>query len=106
MTEFNNQTSPNIHPTVVSPLKLLQFNTKSKLNFFPATSAVNSINAVAARYHMACSNTICVRIFRGGSSVSAPGRGGRRRRAIRVVTGSVEGGRAIAEAFVAVFEVM
>ena len=79
---FNSQTNPNIHPTVVSPLKLLQLNTRSKEKCFPATSAVNRIKAVATAYHITCRSTIWERIFRGGSSVSAPGRGGRRRRAI------------------------
>ena len=37
---------------------------------------------VAAVYHMNCRRTICVRIFRGGNSVNAPGRGGRRLRTI------------------------
>lgn len=56
--EFNSQTSPNIHPTVVSPLRLRQLSTRSKLKCFPATSAVKSINAVAAVYHIACNMTI------------------------------------------------
>lgn len=43
INEFNSQTSPNIHPTVVSPLKLLQLSTISKLKCLPATSAVKRI---------------------------------------------------------------
>jgi hypothetical protein len=84
VNEFSNQTSPSIHPTVVSPLKLRQLSTKSKLKCLPATSAVNNISAVAAMYHIICKRTICVRIFKGGSSVSAPGRGGRRLRGMVV----------------------
>lgn len=38
--EVNNQTKPSIHPTVVSPLRLLQLSTISKLKCLPATSAV------------------------------------------------------------------
>lgn len=80
--EFKSHTSPSIHPTVVSPLRLRQLSTRSKLKCFPATSAVNRISAVATEYHITCSITICERILRGGSSVSAPERGGRRRRAM------------------------
>lgn len=76
---FNNQTNPSIHPTVVSPLKLLQLKTKSKLKLLPATSAVKRISSVATVYQMTWSSRICDRILRGGSSVNAPGRGGRRR---------------------------
>lgn len=81
---FNIQTNPNIHPTVVSPLNALQLNTKSKLKCFPATSAENNIRTVATAYQILCNNKIWERILRGGSSVSAPGRGGRRRRAMFV----------------------
>lgn len=84
INEFSNQTTPSIHPTVVSPLKPRQLSTKSKLKCLPATSAVNNISAVAATYQIICKRTICVRIFKGGSSVSAPGRGGRRLRAMVV----------------------
>jgi hypothetical protein len=89
---FNSQTTPNIHPTVVSPRRLLQLSTKSREKRLPATSAVNRIRAVATTYQIIWRRTICVRIFRGGSSVSAPGRGGRRRRAM---VGLVYGGRGI-----------
>ena len=85
ITEFNSHTSPNIHPTVVSPLKLRQLSTISRLNFFPATSAVNRISSVPAAYQIVCNSTICVKILSGGSSVRAPGRGGRCRRAMAVV---------------------
>jgi hypothetical protein len=47
---FNNQTNPNIHPTVVSPLKLLHSSTKSKVNLLPATSVVNRIKIEPQRY--------------------------------------------------------
>lgn len=42
------QTNPSIHPVVVSPLKALQSSTKPSENGFPATKAVNRINANAA----------------------------------------------------------
>lgn len=80
--EFNNHTKPNIQPTVVSPLKLRQLSTRSMLKLLPATSTVNRIRAVAAAYQMVCRRAIWERIFSGGSSVRAPGRGGRRRRAM------------------------
>lgn len=43
----NNQHSPSVHPTVVSPLKVRQLSTISALNSFPATSVVNRIRTVA-----------------------------------------------------------
>ncbi|KAF4634251.1 hypothetical protein G7Y89_g3856 [Cudoniella acicularis] len=51
---FNIHTNPNIHPTVVSPLKLRQLNTKSKLKCLPATSAENKMSMVATPYQMPC----------------------------------------------------
>jgi hypothetical protein len=80
--ELSSHTSPSIHPTVVSPLKLRHDSTISNENFFPATKAVNRIKAVAAMYQITWRRTIWEKIFRGGSSVRAPGRGGRRRRAM------------------------
>lgn len=82
MNELSSQTNPNIHPTVVSPLRLLQLNTISNENLLPATRAVKRISVVATPYQIVCKSKIWVRILRGGSSVKAPGRGGRRRRAI------------------------
>jgi len=82
INEFSSHTKPSIHPTVVSPLRLRQLNTRFSEKCPPATSVVKSIRPVATPYHMDCNITICLRIFKGGSSVSAPGRGGRRRRAI------------------------
>jgi hypothetical protein len=88
---FSIQTNPNIHPTVVSPLKLLQLKTISILKCFPATSAENNISTVATAYHITCNSSICVRIFRGGSSVRAPGRGGRRLRTMLQMKGEEMG---------------
>lgn len=82
MKLFNIQHNPNIHPTVVSPLSALQLNTMSISKLFPATRAEKRIRAVAEKYHSPCSIKICVKILRGGNSDMAPGRGGRRRRAI------------------------
>ena len=82
INEFKSHTKLNIHPTVVSPRNVRQLNTISREKCRPATSAVNRISPVATPYHMDCKINICLRIFNGGSSVSAPGRGGRRRRAI------------------------
>ena len=86
---FNIQHNPSVHPTVVSPLRTPQFKIMSRLNFLPATSAENKINTVADKYHITCRRKICVRIFKGGSSVIAPARGGRRRRAMLLVGGVV-----------------
>ena len=85
INEFNNHTNESIHPTVVSPRKERQLNTRSRLKLRPATRAVKRMRAVATAYQMSWRTMICVRIFRGGSSVRAPGRGGRRRRAMMCV---------------------
>jgi hypothetical protein len=44
---FSIHTSANVHPTVVSPRRLRQLNSKSSLTCLPATSAVNTIKIVA-----------------------------------------------------------
>ena len=41
------QQSPRVHPTVVSPLRLRQLRTRSRLNCLPATRVVKSIIANA-----------------------------------------------------------
>ena len=84
--ESSIQTRPSIHPTVVSPRKLRQLSTKSKLKCAPATRAVNRMSTVPSVYHIVCRMRIWLRIFRGGSSISAPGLGGRRRRAMSCVS--------------------
>jgi len=43
------QQSPNVHPTVLSPLRLCQLKTKSILNVLPATRDVKSIITVAQK---------------------------------------------------------
>jgi hypothetical protein len=48
-SETNNQTTPNIHPTVLSPLTVLQSKTRAKLNFWPATTVVNRMRILAMR---------------------------------------------------------
>lgn len=40
------QHSPSVHPTVVSPRRLRQLNTRSSENGLPAASVVNSIKTV------------------------------------------------------------
>lgn len=82
MKLFRSHTTPSIHPTVVSPRKVRQLSTMSSEKCRPATSAVKRIKPVATAYQIACRMRIWVRIFKGGSSVRAPGRGGRRRRGI------------------------
>lgn len=82
MKLFSIQTNPNIQPTVVSPLKLLQLSTISKEKALPATSAVKSISAVPIAYQSTWRITIWLRIFKGGSSEMAPARGGLLRRAM------------------------
>lgn len=47
MRLFNTHTSPSVHPTVVSPRKVRQLNTRSVLTSFPATSAVKTIRIAA-----------------------------------------------------------
>lgn len=44
-----NQQTPSVHPTAVSPLKLLQLSTKSGVNGLPAVRAVNSKRDVTQR---------------------------------------------------------
>jgi len=41
------QTSPSVHPTVVSPLRLRQLSNRSRLTSFPATSAVKMMRIEA-----------------------------------------------------------
>jgi hypothetical protein len=76
------QQTPSNHPSVFSPLMLLHPSTISSRNGRPATSTANRTRANPQMYHVVCRSRICVAILRGGSSVSAPGRGGRRRRAM------------------------